>query len=143
MDQKTTKLSDYAGVLLITPEGKLILQQRDDKPGIYNPGLITSFGGRTEEGESPVLAAIREMKEEVNLDAKESDLKLFGSYSKTVEKYGINQMCHYFIMKDVKPKNLIVNEGQGYVLISKEDNLDNFNLSPLAKKVAGDYFKMY
>jgi 8-oxo-dGTP pyrophosphatase MutT (NUDIX family) len=143
MDQKTTKLSDYAGVLLVTPEGKLILQQRDDKPGIFNPGLITSFGGRTEEGESPVLAAIRELKEELGLDAREIELKLFGSYPKTVEKYGIDQMCHYFVLENIKSESLTVNEGQDYVLISRKDNLDNFNLSLLSKKVVEDYFKIH
>lgn len=40
--------SKYAGALLITPDYKIIFQQRDNRPGIINPGQITTFGGAVE-----------------------------------------------------------------------------------------------
>lgn len=58
----------YAGVLIETEDGRLIGQQRDDKPGIDNPGRVGTFGGTVEKGEDPKQAAWRELvQEETNL----------------------------------------------------------------------------
>jgi 8-oxo-dGTP pyrophosphatase MutT (NUDIX family) len=68
----------YAGVLVVTKSGKMIGQQRDDKPGIDNPGKIATFGGTVEEGESYRYAAWRELvEEETNLNIQEESLELF------------------------------------------------------------------
>jgi len=50
-----------AEIILIRTDEALILQHRDDKPGITNPGFITSFGGGVEPGETPAQAALREI----------------------------------------------------------------------------------
>src|SRR4051812_41586401 len=59
----------YCGVVLIAVDGdRVILQQRDDKPGIANPGLITTFGGVSEGEEYPHETAVREIREELGID---------------------------------------------------------------------------
>ncbi len=58
----------YAGVVIWGRSGDLLLQLRDDIPGIVNPGMIGTFGGGGIEGETPLEAALREVKEETNLN---------------------------------------------------------------------------
>ena len=43
IDKEETNIGAHA--LLITSDGKIILQQRDNRPQIVNPGLISIFGG--------------------------------------------------------------------------------------------------
>jgi 8-oxo-dGTP diphosphatase len=56
--------------------GRVLLLRRNKKP---NLGLWSSIGGKLEmaTGESPFQTAIREVKEEVDLDIAEGDLHLF------------------------------------------------------------------
>ena len=58
---------DYAAVLLETVDNKLLFHHRDNKPNIANPNKIGFFGGGIDRNETPISAAIREIKEELNL----------------------------------------------------------------------------
>ena len=51
----------------MNPEGKVLLQLRGKHELLY-PNQWTLPGGRVEEGESPELAIVREVKEELGLD---------------------------------------------------------------------------
>lgn len=55
------------GVLLYNRQGEVLLQQRDDKPGLVYAGHWTFFGGAVEAGESPDDAVQRELWEELEL----------------------------------------------------------------------------
>lgn len=54
----------FVGTLLYNTAGCVLLQLRDDKPGIYYPGLWSIPGGAVEANETPVQAAMRELEEE-------------------------------------------------------------------------------
>lgn len=56
-----------AGVVIRNAQGKYLLQMRDDTPGIVAPLTWDFFGGGIQEGEEPMNAAIREMREELDL----------------------------------------------------------------------------
>ncbi len=58
----------YAGVVIWGRSGDLLLQQRDNIPGISSPGMISTFGGGGEEGETAIQCAVREIREETNLE---------------------------------------------------------------------------
>lgn len=51
--------------ILVGADGRFLLQHRDDKPDIVNPGLWGSFGGEVEPYESPETALLRELREEL------------------------------------------------------------------------------
>ncbi|MDZ4768665.1 MAG: tryptophan synthase subunit alpha [Chloroflexota bacterium] len=53
--------------LPIAPDGRVLLQQRDDKPTIPYPGAWTFFGGAVEGGESYDEAVHREVLEELGI----------------------------------------------------------------------------
>ncbi|MEZ4666631.1 MAG: NUDIX domain-containing protein [Anaerolineae bacterium] len=51
--------------LLLTSENKLVIQLRDDKPGLPFPAHWATLGGAIEHGESPDEAMRRELLEEI------------------------------------------------------------------------------
>lgn len=136
----TNTNNKYAGVLLITPEGSVILQQRDNKPNIMNPGLVTTFGGSVEEGEKPEQTAIREIREEVSLNLPTEDISFFKIFEKNKIIHGEDNTCYIYIAKNINKNDLVVREGKGFVEISKDDNLNDYKLSILAKEILKDYF---
>ncbi|HZM64214.1 MAG TPA: NUDIX hydrolase [Candidatus Saccharimonadales bacterium] len=56
-----------AGVVLVLPDGRWVMQRRtDDAP--TDPNGLTFFGGRQEPGETAQQCFERELQEETNLD---------------------------------------------------------------------------
>lgn len=56
-----------AAALLVTPDGRYLLQHRDPLPGIFFPGWWGLFGGAIDPGETPRQALVRELDEELGL----------------------------------------------------------------------------
>lgn len=54
-----------AAVIPVRPGGQLLLQLRDDRPGLAYRGRWSTLGGAVEVGETPVQAARRELLEEI------------------------------------------------------------------------------
>lgn len=55
----------FAGAVVVAPDGRVLCQLRDDKPGIICPGCWSSTpGGQVEPGETPAAAIERELYEE-------------------------------------------------------------------------------
>src|SRR6266702_2931294 len=106
-----------AEILLVRKDGAVILQVRDDKPGITNPGLVSTFGGRIESGEEPLEAAVREINEETNLGLKKNQLRFYRKCRKTKAAHGEDWDVYYFVASGVSDKNLKVYEGVGYKVV--------------------------
>lgn len=60
-------LRQAACAILFGTCGRLILQQRDDVPGIVFPGLVSLFGGHLEPGEDAHTCVQRELEEEIGV----------------------------------------------------------------------------
>ena len=91
-------LTNARGVMsvlcLVDTNGKLIAQQREDKPGITNPGMVSLFGGTSHEGESPIETLRRELQEELELEVSSNNLLL-----QTVKhENGTNVACSIYIV---------------------------------------------
>lgn len=66
--------------LAILPrDGKFLMQLRDNIPTILYPGLWGLFGGHMEAGETPEIAVMREVIEEIGYEIP--TLQKFGCYS--------------------------------------------------------------
>ena len=132
-----------ADILLVRRDGALILQQRDDKPEINNPGLITGFGGHIEPGETALEAAIRELKEETNLDRPPADFQFIGLYHKTKAVHGEDWDVWFFVVRDVDDTKLEVYEGQGFVIAQNRKQARALKTSILLRQqVLDDYYKI-
>lgn len=129
-----------AEILLIRDDGSVILQVRDDKPGITNPGCISSFGGQLEIGEEPLDAAVREVNEETNLNLSKDDLRFYQTREKKQEIHGEDWTVYYFIADNISDVGLEVYEGQGYTIIRNAEELAQAKASVLIREVLQEYF---
>ena len=110
----------YVGALLVDTNGKLIAQQRDDKPGITNPGMVSLFGGTSHEGESPIETLRRELQEELELEVNSNNLLL-----QTVKhENGTNVACSIYIVTSVDAEKLKLHEGAGFATGTPEELLN-------------------
>jgi 8-oxo-dGTP pyrophosphatase MutT (NUDIX family) len=64
--------SDAVAAILVTPDGRLLLQQRDDFPHIWYPGAWALFGGGIDPGESEDAALRRELREEIAFEPRQA-----------------------------------------------------------------------
>jgi 8-oxo-dGTP pyrophosphatase MutT (NUDIX family) len=131
---------EYVGVLLLTKDKNLIVQHRDNKDWIVWPDSLGVFGGNIEGSETLGEGAAREMKEELGIDIDPKKLVPFKTYFQTIEKHGQIVTCHIFTLSDIDPKNLIVYEGQGYKILTRETDIQNIKASPVMKEILVDYF---
>ena len=113
-----------AGVFLLTPDRRLVLQLRDDKPDIHYPGMITAFGGAAEPSETPEECALRELAEETGLQARAEELQRLGVVSK-VDFRGHATASVFFLLLDVDPEALVITEGTAIVLSFAEAAVDS------------------
>ncbi|MGB0756839.1 MAG: NUDIX domain-containing protein [Patescibacteria group bacterium] len=134
-------MNQWAGAILVTKDNNIILQKRDDTPGIFNPGKITLFGGGVEQGEKIKDAVIRELLEETGLSISKDQLEPFGSYQKTLAKHGDECLCHVFIVDNVIQDDIIVYEGQGFVSTNKKTPVSTDTHSALTVEILNDYYK--
>ncbi|MGX9424878.1 MULTISPECIES: NUDIX domain-containing protein [Bradyrhizobium] len=58
-------LREGAAAIVIDTDGRFLMQLRDDKPGIVDPGKISLFGGRREGNETFRDCIAREIHEEL------------------------------------------------------------------------------
>lgn len=100
---------DVAGVqvVLLDPRDRVLLQLRDDVPVIPYPGTWCLPGGHLEEGEDPVAAAVRELREEMSLEIHPSALHHVISARR---HYGLEHT--YWTHLDVEAERLTLTEGQ-------------------------------
>lgn len=106
-------MAKNVSTMIVVDQDKILIQQRSKtSPG---SGLWNFPGGSVEENESIEIAAIRELKEESNLDVEESDLTYLGNY---VGKYLI---IHFFITREYTGEVKINQESDDYKWISLKD----------------------
>jgi 8-oxo-dGTP diphosphatase len=121
-----------AGIILHR-EGRVLLQHRDDKPGITAPGAWAIFGGHLEPGEEPDNGARREVAEELGL-CLEGPLELVHQ-----DEEAGRIRYFYAAFLDVPPAELDLREGQGMALLAPED-LDRYPLVPSHRAILRRFF---
>ena len=133
-------IPQYAGVILVRPDQTILMQQRDESKDIQNPGTVSFFGGAVEADEQPIQAALRELREELQLELQPEDLALFGTYMKTIEKHGVDRECYIYLAKISDEMQLHLREGQSIVRVGNQEELARLQLSALASEVLHNYY---
>ena len=134
-----------AAVTLTSTDGKVLLQKRDDKPGINNPNMLTAFGGAIEGDESNRVAALRELGEETNIDvswAAERIKYLVTVYQPTTLD-GNPRYITFYSLSDIDPANLEVYEGQGFEAINPTGDNSELPLSRPTVEMLETYNKVH
>jgi putative hydrolase of the HAD superfamily len=128
-----------AHAILVTPRGKVILQQRESVPNILNPGKISMFGGTLKKNEKPKLGLKREIQEELMINIDNFPIKKLSQYRKTKAIDGIDYLIHVFVIKNIFVKNLKLCEGEGFIIGTVEKLLDNKKLTRITRLALEDY----
>lgn len=74
MIRETEREKIYAGGFLYNPETQKVLLHKRDNNTTVNPNKWAFFGGLAEGDETPIEAFIREVKEELSINIKESEI---------------------------------------------------------------------
>lgn len=107
--------------ILWTDDGRVLLQQRDDRPDLRYPGYWTLFGGQVEPGETFDQAIRRELMEELELD--DQPLLPLESYvcpARTTPGL-VTTTNHVYTGRLARPlESLTLHEGQAMALMTRE-----------------------
>ena len=104
--------------LLVDAAGRFLLQLRDDEPGIVNPGMWGSFGGRvepheTDARETPEEGFLREMREELGWQPPSFELYAAGPYRSLSDADPRRQLIYVYAAPVGVPLDaLVLGEGQ-------------------------------
>lgn len=131
-------MKHYAGALIESDGKRLLFQQRDAKPGITNPGMVSIFGGGIEPGEDPEQSLRRELDEELGLSIDDYPKMFMGKFYKNVEKHGEDCECFIYLIQGVKKDMLNLREGESIVEYNPSGDYPN-SFTILTKELIEDY----
>lgn len=131
---------EFAAAILIDTQGRLLLQQRDNVPGIRYPGRIGLFGGHREGDETFLECVCREIHEEIGLLLPPEGLEPLTSYS-GVDADGGSVAGEFFVARNIPADALDVTEGS--LLIVALDELPALmpRLAPAAASAVGIFLR--
>ena len=106
-------------IIVENPRNEVLLLLRDNKPGLEFANFWTLPGGRFEEGESPEIAAHRELLEETGLE-----LPLFPwkTYKRRHQSRNLIIQQHIYVgQTDREVQDLVLGEGQALRYFSQQE----------------------
>ncbi|KAB2939007.1 MAG: NUDIX domain-containing protein [Hyphomicrobium sp.] len=123
--------STASAAIITTEDGGLLLQHRDDIPGIWFPNYWGLFGGAIDEGEDPGAALVRELEEELGFRPRE--VAYFTQVCFDLRRWNLGIRLRYiFTVASTREElsTVKLNEGQAAKLFSKEDVFSVRRLTP-------------
>ena len=119
-----------AGAVLWHADGTVLLQHRDDRPGVKDAGKWSLFGGGIEPGEDPETAMLRELQEEIDYRPER--------YHPFLVLEARDAVFHLFLAAIEAPLHrLQLHEGQGFAYLAPEIALTDYDLSDTARTALG------
>jgi 8-oxo-dGTP diphosphatase len=130
---------EFTCAVLVDTFSRFLLQQRDDIPGIVDPGKIGLFGGGRECGETYLQCIVREVNEELSHFIPPERFEYLASYeAPNIDPDG-NTIIHgeFFVARDVPVEKIKVTEGTLFIaelreLSALEDRLTSSGKAGLA-----------
>jgi len=118
----TLRHREFACAIIIDLQGRFLLQQRDDVPGIIHPGKVGFFGGHRENDETYLQCVVREIHEEISYFLSPDRFEhLITHNGVDFDVEGGTVRSEFFIARDVPVDALMVTEGS--LLIVEPDKL--------------------
>ncbi|MGX4803517.1 NUDIX domain-containing protein [Bradyrhizobium guangdongense] len=129
-------MREIAAAVLLDQCERLLVQLRDDIPGVLQPGKIGLFGGHRERDESLLDCAVREVGEEISYhipaDRFEPLMTFDGS---DPEIKGGRVKGEFFVVRNVPVDRLRITEGKLLILRPEEILMLRGRLTPIASLV--------
>ena len=112
-------LGDVRGALVIpeVSDGRILMQMRDDVPGIAMPGKWGLFGGGVDPGEGPYEAVVRELHEEIGVLRPVEEFKPAYAVLTGAPRWGLLYVFH--LKLDIASEDINVLEGGGFALATR------------------------
>jgi 8-oxo-dGTP diphosphatase len=109
----TGRRREGASAVLVSTEGRLLLQLRDNLPHVSDPGKIGLFGGHREGDESFLECVVREIHEEIGYYLPPERFELIVRYSGP-DHSTLNGTRHdeVFLARNVPVDNVVITEGR-------------------------------
>jgi 8-oxo-dGTP diphosphatase len=126
---------EFACAVLIDTCNRLLLQQRDNIPGIVHPGKIGLFGGHREDGETYLQCIVREVYEEVSYFIPPGEFRYLSGYDAVDGHLESSTSVHgeFFIARNVPVEKIWVTEGTLFIASLNEVAELGPRLSPSGK----------
>jgi 8-oxo-dGTP pyrophosphatase MutT (NUDIX family) len=107
-----SNIREGTAAILVGTDGRLLLQLRDNLPGISDAGKIGLFGGRREGGESFLQCVVREVYEEIGYYLPPERFEKIGTYHGPDHFVPDGRLSgEIFLARDVPADELSVTEG--------------------------------
>ena len=125
---------EIASAVLIDRLGRLLLQRRDDIPGILYPGRIGLFGGHREGNETFLECVVREIHEEIGYFVNPEKLEQLAKYN-GVDPGPDGGTFHVeiFLSRDLPIDGLVITEGSLLIIKPGDVIALDLQLTPSAQ----------
>ena len=124
-----------ASIIIENMEDEVLLLLRDNKSSISYPNHWTLIGGKVEDGETPEMAAHRELAEETGLNAL---LSFWTRYDRQHPVFIVDQYI-YTAKVDVPQGSLVLGEGQALQFFKPEE-IRRLKIGYGFKELLNEYF---
>jgi 8-oxo-dGTP pyrophosphatase MutT (NUDIX family) len=120
-DDLSPEVREGTVAILVSMDGRLLLQLRDDLPRVSDPGKLGLFGGRREGSETFLECVVREVHEEIGLYLPPERLELLGKHFGP-DPWRPNRLLHgeIYIARDVPVDGPTITEGSLRVVAPDE-----------------------
>lgn len=135
MDQKPRRLHEVAAPIFtvdicITHGNNVLMFKRSPAKKVF-PGWLALPGGHIDEGENPLSAAIREIKEEVGITLSPTDIQLkFVATHYHIDRNELFVVFGFLATLAGKPKEIVSNAEGEAVWMDKADLLKSDTVFP-------------
>jgi 8-oxo-dGTP pyrophosphatase MutT (NUDIX family) len=110
----------FGCVILVDPQGRVLLQERDEHAPI-DPDRWGLSGGHLEPGEDPEAGAYREVEEETGVRLAPGTLEPFGTFDVFHPRYGSVDHVHVFVGSvDLTDDDIDCREGRRIVFVEPD-----------------------
>ena len=139
-NNRQISLKRYSGVILLSCDNEFVLQKRENKTDISNPGLITTFGGVCKHNETHIDCLIREINEELRYSLNRKNIFHFLNLQKKEMDETYTNCVFYYYSERVQINNLNLTEGEEIIRL-KDNSIAKYEhlLSPVCKEVLRKY----
>jgi 8-oxo-dGTP pyrophosphatase MutT (NUDIX family) len=123
--------SNAVAALIQLEDGRYLMQHRDDVPSIWFPGHWGCFGGAVDEGESPLGALKRELREEIEFEVHEA--KYFTRFDFDMTELGLRRFYRiYYLITITKAEceRIVLHEGQSFEAFPVNAIFDTLCVAP-------------
>jgi 8-oxo-dGTP pyrophosphatase MutT (NUDIX family) len=138
------KNREVAAAIVFDPAGRLLLQQRDNIPGILYPGMVGLFGGHREGAETFLECAARELHEELSYFIPPERFEPLWSYDGPDWVVSAGWLrAEYFVVRDIPIDQIVVTEGSLLVVEPAAVADLTARMTPAALRVIDVYSAKY